>query len=202
MEQNDHWRFAVDALRHYRHNWMNEIQILAGYAQLQKYDELKDFLGSLLQQAEREKVMLQISDPELSLFLLLDLNVFTSLNVELRGSLPTDTMAAVPVPVPVPASSLSPALSKKRVVCDVLERLNRHVSAMQLGKLTVELVIIETEDFFAMECFLQQTEHVHRLLAGIVADHLRENEFGKLIDWQVTQSTLVARCAIDYEWSG
>ncbi|WP_052339443.1 Spo0B domain-containing protein [Gorillibacterium massiliense] len=52
----------------YRHDWMNDIQVLLGYAKLQKYDKLLDFMDKINAKAYQESCVAKLGDPDLIAF--------------------------------------------------------------------------------------------------------------------------------------
>lgn len=53
----------------HRHDLMNEIQLLSGYVQLQKYDRLRDFVEQMKNKAAQESVLFRLGAPQLVLYL-------------------------------------------------------------------------------------------------------------------------------------
>ncbi|MFE5320141.1 Spo0B domain-containing protein [Paenibacillus sp. NPDC056579] len=66
-EQNE--RF-IRLLNHYRHDWMNEIQVLFGYVKLKKYDKLEDLMEKIKDKIQRESYLAKLGVPELVIYLL------------------------------------------------------------------------------------------------------------------------------------
>jgi hypothetical protein len=72
----------LDALRHYRHDWMNRMQMVLAYLQLNKMDELQHYLQTLLHAGEFEKMLFQTGCPKLGLWFLMNVYKFGSLDVQ------------------------------------------------------------------------------------------------------------------------
>lgn len=58
------------ALSHYRHDWMNDLQVLFGYVRLQKYDKLAPYLERIKSKLGEESQISNIGNASLSLLLL------------------------------------------------------------------------------------------------------------------------------------
>lgn len=55
---------------HYRHDWMNDIQILMGYVQLKKYDKLSPLMEKIKAKVQQESYVSKLGLPHLILHLL------------------------------------------------------------------------------------------------------------------------------------
>lgn len=55
---------------HYRHDWMNDIQILMGYVQLKKYDKLSALMEKIKTKVQQESYVSKLGIPHLILHLL------------------------------------------------------------------------------------------------------------------------------------
>lgn len=55
---------------HYRHDWMNDIQILMGYVQLKKYDKLLPLMEKIKQKVRQESYISKLGIPSLIVHLL------------------------------------------------------------------------------------------------------------------------------------
>lgn len=53
----------------FRHDWMNDIQLLVGYARLKKYDKLIKFTEMIKEKAAGESALFKLGIPRLTLFL-------------------------------------------------------------------------------------------------------------------------------------
>ena len=60
----------ITVLRHKRHDWMNQIQLIQGYASLGKQDRLMEQLEEVKEEAEQERRLLNSGAPHFSLWLL------------------------------------------------------------------------------------------------------------------------------------
>jgi len=58
------------ALSHYRHDWMNDLQVLIGYISLKKYDKLAPYLEKIKDKMSEESYIANIGNTSLSLLLL------------------------------------------------------------------------------------------------------------------------------------
>lgn len=60
---------TIRLLSLYRHEWMNDIQLLLAYTKLKKYDKLHEFAENMKEKAIKEGTLFKIGDPKLALFL-------------------------------------------------------------------------------------------------------------------------------------
>ncbi|WP_181349710.1 Spo0B domain-containing protein [Thalassobacillus sp. CUG 92003] len=60
----------IHLLRHKRHDWMNHLQLVQGYAAMGKQDEVVDKVKSLIAEAEQERKLLNANAPHFTLWLL------------------------------------------------------------------------------------------------------------------------------------
>lgn len=54
----------------YRHDWMNDIQIVFGYIKLKKYDKLLDLMGKINEKVRQESLVSKLGNPSLIVHLL------------------------------------------------------------------------------------------------------------------------------------
>lgn len=70
-EGNAGWRERmIRILGHHRHDWMNELQVLYGYARLKRYDNLPDYMDKIRTTALHESYLCKLGNPELIVYLL------------------------------------------------------------------------------------------------------------------------------------
>jgi sensor histidine kinase regulating citrate/malate metabolism len=63
--------FYIRAFSLFRHEWMNDIQLLIGYARLKKYDKLMKHMEMIKEKAASESALFKLGHPRLALFLYL-----------------------------------------------------------------------------------------------------------------------------------
>lgn len=68
--QHDKDQEMMRALSHYRHDWMNDLQVLFGYISLKKYDKLAPYLEKIKSKLSEESHISNIGNVSLSLLLL------------------------------------------------------------------------------------------------------------------------------------
>ncbi|WP_028783341.1 Spo0B domain-containing protein [Thalassobacillus devorans] len=61
---------VMDMMRHARHDWMNEMQLIQGYASMGKMDRVKEKLADVLANADEERRLMNLNAPYLSLWLM------------------------------------------------------------------------------------------------------------------------------------
>lgn len=71
MDKRYDARDLLDAMNHYRHDWMNDLQVLFGYIQLNKADKLKAYVEHLSDKLYRESLVAKLGISELVAYLLL-----------------------------------------------------------------------------------------------------------------------------------
>ncbi|WP_112181480.1 Spo0B domain-containing protein [Paraliobacillus zengyii] len=60
---------VVDLLRHYRHDWMNELQLIMGYAQMGKLDKVQKKIEDSVERAVSERSLQNMPLPKTVLWL-------------------------------------------------------------------------------------------------------------------------------------
>ncbi len=60
----------VELLRHYRHDWMNQIQLIMGYASMGKLDKVKAKLDDFVAEAENERKLQNLNMPKTIIWLM------------------------------------------------------------------------------------------------------------------------------------
>ncbi|MFH5182245.1 Spo0B domain-containing protein [Paenibacillus sp. TAB 01] len=59
----------ISLFNHYRHDWMNEIQLLFGYIKLKKYDKLDGLMEKIRVKVQTESLVAKLGVPELVVYL-------------------------------------------------------------------------------------------------------------------------------------
>lgn len=57
-------------LTHYRHDWMNELQVLFGYTRLKKYDILPEYMDKIRMSALQDSLICKLGNPALAVYLM------------------------------------------------------------------------------------------------------------------------------------
>jgi stage 0 sporulation protein B (sporulation initiation phosphotransferase) len=60
----------IDYLKHYRHDWLNHIQVVKGYITLGKAEDAQRYLDGVIIKSLEESKISQLGDPDLAYFLL------------------------------------------------------------------------------------------------------------------------------------
>jgi stage 0 sporulation protein B (sporulation initiation phosphotransferase) len=60
----------IRLFNHYRHDWMNDIQLIFGYVKLKKYDKLEDLMEKIKDKVQREGFVSRLGNSELIAYLL------------------------------------------------------------------------------------------------------------------------------------
>lgn len=60
----------IAILNRHRHDWMNDLQVLFGYMQMNKQDKIKEYIHRLSDKLTRESLVAKLADPELVAYLL------------------------------------------------------------------------------------------------------------------------------------
>ncbi|WP_248927391.1 Spo0B domain-containing protein [Paenibacillus hamazuiensis] len=69
-KQREYEHMLIRTLNHHRHDWMNDIQVLFGYIQLKKYDNLHRYMEKIKSKIEQESAISKLGDPALVAYLL------------------------------------------------------------------------------------------------------------------------------------
>jgi hypothetical protein len=65
----DHNLRLIHLFNHYRHDWMNEIQLVYGYVKLKKYDKLEALMETIRTKVQYESHISKLGVPELVVYL-------------------------------------------------------------------------------------------------------------------------------------
>jgi sensor histidine kinase regulating citrate/malate metabolism len=79
-----HQRQLIDLISHYRHDWMNDIQLLFGYVSLKKYDKLDDCMDKIRTKALQESCTAKLGIPSLVAFFITFRLHYHALTLELE----------------------------------------------------------------------------------------------------------------------
>lgn len=71
---DEHWEVdhnlrLIHLFNHYRHDWMNEIQLVYGYVKLKKYDKLEALMENIVVKVQHETNISKLGIPELIVYL-------------------------------------------------------------------------------------------------------------------------------------
>lgn len=59
---------VLDVLRHYRHDWMNQLQLIYGYASMDKMDKVKEKVQEVLESSKEESKLLGLKAPTFAMW--------------------------------------------------------------------------------------------------------------------------------------
>jgi sensor histidine kinase regulating citrate/malate metabolism len=79
----DHNLRLIRLFNHYRHDWMNEIQLVFGYVKLKKYDKLEALLENIKARVQQESHISKLGVPELIVYLFSVQAEFKELKLEI-----------------------------------------------------------------------------------------------------------------------
>lgn len=65
MEEQD----VIEMLRHYRHDWLNDIQLILGYAQLGKLDKVQNKITDIIERSNQERGLDRLNIPKTFIWL-------------------------------------------------------------------------------------------------------------------------------------
>lgn len=75
---------VIALLRRIRHNYGNHLQVISGYTELGRPNEVREYITQIIQEMTQEKRILELDDPELSLFLYEQMLLANDLGIILR----------------------------------------------------------------------------------------------------------------------
>jgi stage 0 sporulation protein B (sporulation initiation phosphotransferase) len=75
---------AIELINLYRHDWMNDIQLLFGYISLKKYDKLDDCMDNIRNKAQQESLTAKLGNPSLAAFFISFRLYYKQLSLELE----------------------------------------------------------------------------------------------------------------------
>jgi stage 0 sporulation protein B (sporulation initiation phosphotransferase) len=77
-------REMIDLISHYRHDWMNDIQLLFGYVSLKKYDKLDDCMDKIRNKVLQESSVAKLGIPSMVAFFISFRLHYNALTLELE----------------------------------------------------------------------------------------------------------------------
>jgi hypothetical protein len=110
-QQNKKMNFIISR---YRHDWMNEFQLLIGYVRLKKYDRMEEFVQKVIHRTKEESKLSILKDTSLILYLL----GFNALYSEL------EIKTTVEAPVTGEGIDLTPNI--KSLIMQIIESYRTH----------------------------------------------------------------------------
>lgn len=134
--QHEAEREMMRAISHYRHDWMNDLQVLMGYVTLKKYDKLASYLEKIKNKLSDESHIANIGNPSLSL-LLMSYRLYSQ-NFELHVSLDKSVNLHT---LPIRPERLV------RVVKEGLQLFQEAAEPSSDEPNTLELTIVTTEEY-------------------------------------------------------
>lgn len=149
-------------LTHYRHDWMNELQVLFGYTRLKKYDILPEYMDKIRTSALQDSLICKLGSPALAVYLM-----------ELRVS---GGQCRVEVELETEMDLQRLAMSEKAVfqlIQGVSERLIRHAAPSQ-GEPAVLSLGFDEEDAGIVVDFVFQGEADWTSLRSVMPAFLRK----------------------------
>jgi hypothetical protein len=60
---------VIAIVNRHRHDWMNDLQVLFGYIQMNRHDRIKEYIGRLSDKLSRESMVSKLTDPDLVAYL-------------------------------------------------------------------------------------------------------------------------------------
>ncbi|NLB87650.1 MAG: hypothetical protein GX790_00235 [Syntrophomonadaceae bacterium] len=75
---------VVALLRRIRHDYGNHLQVISGYNELGRPDEVREYIAEIIQEITQEKRILELDDSELGLFLFKQMLLANDLGIILR----------------------------------------------------------------------------------------------------------------------
>jgi hypothetical protein len=60
---------VIAIINRHRHDWMNDLQVLFGYIQMNRHDRIKEYIGRLSDKLSRESMVSKLADPGLVAYL-------------------------------------------------------------------------------------------------------------------------------------
>ncbi|MDX8046552.1 Spo0B domain-containing protein [Gracilibacillus sp. S3-1-1] len=60
---------VVEMLRHYRHDWLNDLQLILGYAQMGKLDKIEQKINGVIERSDQERGLERLNIPKTMVWL-------------------------------------------------------------------------------------------------------------------------------------
>lgn len=75
---------VIALLRRIRHDYGNHLQVISGYTELGRPNEVREYISQIIEDLAQEKRILELNDPELGLFLYEQMLLANDLGIILR----------------------------------------------------------------------------------------------------------------------
>lgn len=75
---------VVALIRRMRHDFGNHLQVISGYNELGRPDDIREYISEIIQEMSQERKMLELEDSELALFLYKQMLLADDLGIILR----------------------------------------------------------------------------------------------------------------------
>jgi hypothetical protein len=76
--------YVIKVLQQYRHDWMNQMQMLYAYGQLQRWDQLMNAMKIMIETSELERKILHIGLDDVTLFLITNMHQYSSIRLDVE----------------------------------------------------------------------------------------------------------------------
>lgn len=124
---------AIRTVNHYRHDWMNELQVIYGYVQMKKLDNLMQSMGRISERMIQESKISKLGVPSLVMFLQSFRTISNDIQLEVQIK---DELNLAEMPLAVDTEVLSGAIQETVL-------LYCHYSKRSLGEVSQLRIVFE-----------------------------------------------------------
>lgn len=171
MAMEDAENKFITILNHYRHDWLNDLQLIFGYAKLKKYDNLEAFLDKIKDKLEQESMIARLDVPSLTLDLISfrHNNHTFNLKFEMEQGLQL---------------SKGPALTE--AICEIIMETLRvfqdaaHMTSEQTNDLCIHM---NSEENAIILIFKYNGDYFSEKFEHAVKEKLKRLELGNQVEW-------------------
>jgi stage 0 sporulation protein B (sporulation initiation phosphotransferase) len=165
-------------LRQYRHDFMNDIQLLKGYLALGNMDELRKSLDQIVISAQQESYISQIGDPDLAYFILTYNWKQDKLHLEVEVDMAVGHISSVGVKHPHLYTFLRHTLAMLEKGCQ--NQRNNHVFILFQGHSARLNIFLDYEGswdpYAGKDCLQEIQATTERNQGKLRREHVRQEE--------------------------
>jgi stage 0 sporulation protein B (sporulation initiation phosphotransferase) len=163
----------IHLFNHYRHDWMNEIQLLYGYVKLKKYDKLEALMENIKTKVQHESYISKLGIPELVVY------IFSSQTGEKELKLEVEMDQEIHLnELPVAGKIFS------RLLMDIINAFKKAAKQCEDSGHGLRVKLAQTSDMLQVDCAYEGELTGEQLLPGLERVML---QMGANMTWKTNQ---------------
>ncbi|NHN30084.1 hypothetical protein G9U52_09585 [Paenibacillus sp. S3N08] len=163
----------IHLFNHYRHDWMNEIQLVFAYVKLKKYDRLEALMENIRVKVQQESHISKLGHPELIVYLFSSQSGDNELKleIEMEQEIHLDKL-------PIAGEQLS------RLLMGIIDVIKHEAKQHQDSEHTLLIKLAQTSSVLQLDCTYRGELTGDQILPGLKQVKL---QLGSNITWKTNQ---------------